>query len=127
MIQKLIITRHKTQPMRFIEKYAESSQYISNLRAFREVTIIFGVNAIRPLTIEINDISKKYRSILFNFPHTGTESVKVHESLLAHIISEASKVLGASTLSIEENLFCFFKFPPYIYLQMRVTMTAVFV
>ena len=69
-----------------LQKYPESSFFLSKLSKFQNVTIVHGINASTSLKNQLEDKeSAGINHVIFNFPHIGIENLKLHRCLLAHI------------------------------------------
>lgn len=79
-----------------LEKYSGSArnaiQALESSTTAR-VTVMYGVDATRPLDIVLQNGLRTVDHIIFMFPHLGIEDCRLHAALLAHFMHRAAEVL----------------------------------
>jgi rubrerythrin len=80
-----------------LEKYSGSArnaiQALESSTTAR-VTVMYGVDATRPLDIVLQNGLRTVDHIIFMFPHLGIEDCRLHAALLAHIMHRAAEILS---------------------------------
>jgi hypothetical protein len=72
-----------------LKKYSSVEKHLDRLSRSCKFQVIHGVDATKSLGIQLTDAicqSLVFDHIVFNFPHLGYEDMKVHSSLIAHIL-----------------------------------------
>lgn len=72
-----------------LKKYSSIEKRLDRLDRSCKFQVIHGVDATKTLRTQLSDAncqSLVFDHIVFNFPHLGYENLKVHSSLIAHII-----------------------------------------
>jgi Domain of unknown function (DUF2431) len=72
-----------------LQKYSSVEKHLDRLSRSCKFQVIHGIDATKSLKTQFTDAncqSLVFDHVVFNFPHLGYEDMKVHSSLLAHII-----------------------------------------
>ena len=72
-----------------LKKYSSVEKHLDRLSRSVKFEVIHGVDATKSLKAQLTDANCRslvFDHVVFNFPHLGYEDMKVHSSLIAHII-----------------------------------------